>query len=250
MTSRERILKQKLDAKRKEVKKLKKELSALKKQVGMPEAETPHYKSKMAELSARAEYSILTENKNYIGFLINKIRRTRIFELWNKYMSYFRKLGVVPITIKAISYILVLVETSAALFLIATSFIVIIPLVTAIFASMIISAVVSYRTDNKRMSLAIDGKNIFVFFPRGKDELSGRSFWTSSLLDIASHKDSAVIIVSPFFLSISGLGGKHNRFYTNLRRERDNVFLVRRHYFFSLRKHVLTKNSDKLTLVY
>ena len=58
----------------------------------------------------------------------------------------------------------------------------------------------------------------------------------------------AVLVVSPYPLSSRGLGGKGG-FFT-ARREAEGLYLVRRHYFFMLRKRVLDALEQDITVVY
>ena len=58
----------------------------------------------------------------------------------------------------------------------------------------------------------------------------------------------AVLVVSPYPVSPRGLGGKGS-FFT-ARKEAEGIYLVRRHYFFMLRKRVLDAMGQNITMIY
>jgi hypothetical protein len=65
---------------------------------------------------------------------------------------------------------------------------------------------------------------------------------------MAAEEGVTVIVVTPYTVSGRGLGGR-GRFFT-ARREADHLYVVRRHYFFTLRRRVLDRLDGEITVVY
>ena len=92
------------------------------------------------------------------------------------------------------------------------------------------------------MSDKLAAKNLFVFFPARGDRFEESRFFKGNCLDLASKKDCAVLIVSPYYIFKKGLGGK--KFFFSVREEAKNVYIVRRYAFFYLRKRLID-TADK-----
>ena len=90
------------------------------------------------------------------------------------------------------------------------------------------------------MKRQLEDRRVYVFF--GIDSPFGQG----NAMSFAERENSAVLIVSPFWVSPRGLGRRKP--YLNVRQERAHVYLIRRYFFFSLRKKLLT--PDKTVLVY
>ncbi len=56
-----------------------------------------------------------------------------------------------------------------------------------------------------------------------------------------AKEGNAAVLISPYWISPRGLRGKE--FYFTIRMEEQNLYLIRRYYFFSLRKSVLREEN-------
>ncbi|MBQ8345954.1 MAG: hypothetical protein IJY42_06800, partial [Clostridia bacterium] len=66
-------------------------------------------------------------------------------------------------------------------------------------------------------------------------------FLMENAKDLAS-RGKAVVVVSPYRISPKGLNGSRKLYFT-AREEFPAVYLIRRYYFFSFRKHVLDQTQ-------
>lgn len=214
-----------------------------------PPANGDKRKQKIADsLLLRASFSELSDSQNYLFFLIGLLQSSRAVRLWQKYVKYFHRFRFVTTAVRLFPWILLLISTNTLLYAVAAVAVILIPFLLLAVLSLTASALIRYKDTNSRMAKRLTEKTVYVFFPERTKEFADAHFWKANILDLAKSKDNCVIVVSPFFLSPRGLNGQ--RFYFNVRHEKINVFLVRRHYFFSLRKHVLLPHAKKLILIY
>ena len=98
------------------------------------------------------------------------------------------------------------------------------------------------------MKHILKNKNVIIFFPTHGDEFSEDAFFRAHIEELSSRCHTTILVVSPYFWSGKGITG--NRFYFLLRKEKENVYILRKHYYFSLKKVVFTQKLHSLTLVY
>lgn len=200
------------------------------------------------ELLARAAFSTVSENQTYLSFTLGLFQSSRLFRVWERYVKYFRRFRFVTTAMRLLPWILLLISTNTLLYAIAAVAVILVPLLVLTILSLVASAPIRHRSMNDRMAKHLFEKTVYVIFPERAKEFAGAAFWKANVLDLAADSDARVVIVSPFLLSPRGLN--ENRFYFNARRETPNVFLVRRHYFFSLRRNVLIPLVKRLILIY
>lgn len=199
------------------------------------------------DLISRRTFSHLSERQSYFSFSVGLFKGSRLFRLWEKYVRFFRRFRFVTTAVRLLPWILLLISTNTLLYAAVALAVFLIPVFLIAVFSLAASAPLRYREVNARMAERLFGKKIYVVFPQRREFARG-AFWLANVLDLASRRDACVIVVSPYFLSAKGPGGK--RFYFNLRAEKSNVYLVRRHYFFSLRQHVLLPLIKQLIFIY
>ncbi len=157
-------------------------------------------------------------------------------------LAYLRRLRLIQtvagLVVVVLSLVLVTVVSAAAL-----PFLIIGALVLALLALM------RSKRQNHLLRQALDGKHLRILIPaRGCDPFRENSFFLRQARAMAAEGGVAVLIVTPYALSVRGAGG-HGAFFT-ARREGEDLYLVRRHYFFILRKRVLDVVDSDMTVIY
>lgn len=200
------------------------------------------------EFRSRGARSALAESNSLFSFLRSTLEDSRLFALWQRFLKYFRRFRFATTLMRLLPWILFLASTHTLLYaVVAVAFIGIPFLITAI-ATLWISVVLRHKSTNRAFASLLTQKTVLVFFPQRNGEFGRSDFWRANLLSLSQNDDVIIIIVSPFVFSPCGLFD--GRFYYNARAEKRNVFLVRRHYFFSLRKHVLLPLVKRLIFIY
>lgn len=204
--------------------------------------------AKNRNFSSRAEHSELSESHNFWEFSQKLVRNTRLFGIWARYVKYFRRFRIITTAFRVTPWILLAISTNTLLYVVAAVVVFLVPILLLGLLSLVGSALLRYRGINERMADKLRGKTVYVLFPLRNGEFASGSFWRANARDLAARDASSVIVVSPYLISPHGL--EDGNFYFNVRTEGENIFLVRRHYFFSLRKNVLTQCVGRLILIY
>ena len=182
---------------------------------------------------------------SYLRFLFESIMDSLPLQIISQLLHYLRKLRVVQLVMAIVlvsaTVVLVTVLSAAAL-----------PFILAGTMSLAMLAWMRSRRMNSILLKALTGKHIRVLVPERRSGLSrtceSPSFFIRQAYAMAAEKGVAVIVVSPYPVSRRGLGGR-GTFFT-ARREAENLYLVRRHYYFILRKRVLDVVDGDMTILY
>ena len=179
----------------------------------------------------------LMRHKHFLSYAWAQFRRTGAYGVWRSTLSYVRKIRVVTIVIRISTIVLTAVQAGALVLLSTVLFLIVIPILSAFMLGVLITAQLESRKSNRYLARKLAGKKVYVLFLSKQEN----PFFRANTELLAREPTSAVIIVSPYWLAGKGLRGK--RFYCTMRRESSCVFLVRRYYFFRLKKEVLTPNT-------
>ncbi len=236
------ILKKQLAREKKKNKALRRRLSLLTNESEKVKEDSP------AELHSRADDARLFRHKGYLSYLFSRIKQNSFYQTWKKYTVYFRRIGLVSTTLQIAGYTFMLVQSGTAFFLVLILFLLALPIIALSAVGVYASARLCEHHDNKKIGTEIEDKNIYCFFPTRTAEFSHGTFWKQNIVTFASMPNTAVFIVSPYFFSGKGIR-KNHRFYLNYTEESPGLYLIRKHYFFSLRR-VFFNFRGRVTLIY
>ncbi len=183
----------------------------------------------------------LTAHRFFLSYAFSRFRRTGIYSVWKNGISYFRKLRTVTLILKAATLILTVLQTGALVILSTVLFLILVPLLVAFMLGVLLTAFLESRRSNRYLKATLAGRSICVAFLSKKEN----PFLLKNVTDLTQNGNRAVILLSPYWISGRGLWNDH--FYCTFREEHSHVYLVRRYYFFSLKKHVL---HDTATYLY
>lgn len=186
----------------------------------------------------------------YVDYLLRCLKISDYYTTWNKLIKYFRRFRLLRTVYRIILFILTLLRTSAFIILITLVLTVAIPLsVFAFLAFPLISWIRAFGYNKKMLSL-ISKKDIYVFFPPRSDAFVKSGFLFNNALDLAERRNGLALIVSPYYLSSACPKGFQKKFYTNCLVNSSKVVVVRRYYYFNLKRKILSKYSNSLNLIY
>ena len=179
----------------------------------------------------------LVSHRFFLGFAYDALTHTPLYTHWQAFLSLLRRFRAVAFFLRVLGIIFTIIETGTLVLLTTAVFLVILPLAVALMLGIMITALLESRRTNRQLKQLLEGKQIYVLF------LSQRRnpFLEQNAKLLSKTKNTAVVIVSPYLLSSQGLQ-KHG-FYCTARREGENIYLIRRYYYFSFRKHVLHGNT-------
>lgn len=205
-------------------------------------------KTSQRKFTALAEYCARSEGRNLLVFFITLIRRSRPAMIWERYVKYIHRFRALTTALRLLPWLLLLISTNTLLYAAVALAAILAPILLLVLFSLVASAAVRHRHVNRIMEKHLAGKTVFVFFPTRDHPLAESAFWRDNLASLVALESACAVVVSPFFFSPRGL--RREPFYLNAREEAPRVFLVRRHYFYALKKHVLQKHVSRLFFIY
>ena len=180
-------------------------------------------------------------SSSYWKYLWLSAKESTLGRLFKRFIRFFRRLRVV----RWVSNILLILLTAV---LASAVFITIIPFLLLSSITALFAVILNARSANQKMRSQLYGKHIVVIVPHDHMTLRQDSFLSHCAKEMASKPNTAVLVVSPHLLSRKGLGGRG--MYFTARREGNNLYLVRKSYYFLLRRKVLEKVDPQLTIMY
>ncbi len=244
-------LRSELAAERRRTAKLERELSDLKRQVSATvHPQTPMRRQKKQAQGNHPEDRLLSaanrrahhyRKSSFITYLVEAVRESTPALLVKRLLAYFRRVRLVQTIITLLPLIMAIVAViavSAAL----------LPLLILIIAGPTLLSALRSRRMNRILKEELSHCHIRVIIPPRGPALQKSSFFIRNARAMAAEENTAVLVVTPYLLSGWGLGGRGG-FFT-ARKEADGLYIVRRHYFFQLRRKILDPLSGNLTIIY
>lgn len=186
--------------------------------------------------------------RSYLSYLLARLRATSAWGLGQRLLTMARRYRVLTTTLRVITTIITWVETSAFFLIYATIFLVTgVPLLIGSLVMLVVGIFQHHRC-NEELAATLAGRQIYVCVAAREGLTEEDSYFRGMVRNLAARENSAVIVVSPFFWKTHGIGERHS--YVTLRHESRNIYLIRQHYYFSLRRHVLRPNSENVTILF
>ncbi len=179
--------------------------------------------------------------KSYLRYLIQSIKESGIGLFFSRIARFWRRLRLVRNVTLVIAAIIAALLVSAV-FITALPFLLLFSLVT--FLVVIFRA----RVTNRRMTEKLADKRVRVMILPDSVTFRDDTFAERSAKAMSKEPNTAVLVVSPYFMSPRGLGGR-GMFFT-VREEAENLYLVRRCYYFLLRRQVLDAVCEDVSVMY
>ena len=101
------------------------------------------------------------------------------------------------------------------------------------------------RDRNAKKLLNLLEKDVTVIFPENKDAFDRIAIEEK----ITENEGKSVLIITPFFLKKKGIGDSKQMFVC-FRKERDNVYILRRYFFFYFRKRMRKEQMFNIDEIY
>ena len=172
----------------------------------------------------------------FLHDLYDRLRATPLYLHWSHLLAAMRRFRAVALTLRILTFLFAALQTGTLVLLSATLLLLVLPLLLLSALGVLFSAALASRRANRCLSRELADRCVYVIFP---PSLNSR-FLHLHVTDLR-QRGYSVNVVSPYLFSTTGLFKKG--FYTTVRREDHSIFLVRRYYFFSLKRKVLAKRS-------
>ncbi len=200
-------------------------------------------------LKHRSEAECMYSKKNFASFLFTQLKFTSFFHIYTQVINIFRRYSFITTSLKVFSLIFLFFEASLLVVLSTSAFVA--SLIFTLFLSHLFTVLTIFarKKYNKINKEALTEKNITIFFPPKERAFDHDSFFNKFVKDEANGINSHIIIVSPYVFKSIGLDHS-KKLYFCYRNDGENIILVRRGYYFSLRKNVINKVAKSVKEIY
>ncbi len=192
----------------------------------------------LAQANQRAHHY---RKSSFLRYLWESFMESAPVQLLSKLIQYLRRIRAVQL-ILTILLALTAVVTVAVVSAAALPFL----LLGAALAAML--ALFLSRRMNHILRKELTDRRIRIMIPPRGHCFSENSFFLRNARAMAAEVGVTVIVVTPYLVSNRGVNRKGS-FFT-ARKETNNLYLVRRHYFFILRRRVLDTLNGDITVIY
>ena len=178
---------------------------------------------------------------SFLRYLWESVRESAPVQVVSKLVHYLRR-------VKLIQTVLTVLLALGAVVAVAIVSATILPFLFFGTSLLTMLALLRSRRMNRILRHELTDRRIRIMIPPRGGSLDRGSFFIRNARAMAAEENVTVIVVTPYLVSCRGLGGK-GRFFT-ARKETDDLYLVRKHYFFVLRRKVLDILDGEITVVY
>lgn len=219
----------------------------------LPRSTSEAYGEAGIEWQKEIKQSRLMSFKYYPRYLLELVKSTSVYGIYTRILAYFRRYRLFSTIFKILTKVIVWAETSAVFIVsFSATVIIVLPLTALLFVVSLLAALLGSRKANERLAAEIASrKRIYVFFGHKKQVKKGteNDFFAENVKNMASD-GSLSLVISPHLVGTSGVGGAGA--YFTARKESENVYMVRKNYYFVLYRTLLLKreNRDKIRLIY
>jgi hypothetical protein len=180
---------------------------------------------------------LFTRQRFFMGYLYRLFTKAPLYTHGKQLFAYIRRFRAIALTLRILTFLFTVLQTGTLVILSAALFLVILPVLVMLMSAVLLGAWIGSGRTNKKLSKKLDGKMICILFLTPQDN----PFLVENAKDLAS-RGMAVAVVSPYWISSKGLS-ESKKLYFTAREEFPSVYLIRRYYFFSFRKHVAKRNQ-------
>lgn len=180
----------------------------------------------------------MCQEHGLLPYLWHSLTQNSLWMLSRRILEWLRRFRIAAFLLRAATLIWSVLQAGTAVILSTLVLLIALPLLTSLMLGILLTTLLEARKCNRFLLEKTEGKTVYVLFLPQKNS----AFFAANVRDLARDPSRTVILVSPYWISSRGLEGK-GYFYCTLRRETESVYLIRRTYFFALRRRVLAKRK-------
>ena len=190
------------------------------------------------------------DQRTYLQFLVDCFTDSTFYTWWTRVLSYVRRIRLVRTVGLVLAVVLTAVQASALFVVFSAVYLTLLPFLVLSSGLGLLASVLHARTVNRRMRNELKGQHIRILLPSRAVDFTpdAQPFFFSSARQMANEPKTAVIVVSPYAWSAKGFRG--HRMFVTARHEGDGLYLVRKYYYFILRRRVLDTLDPCLSILY
>ena len=192
----------------------------------------------LAQANQRAHHY---RKSSFLRYLCECVMESAPVRLLAKLIQYLRR-------IRAVHLILTILLALTAVVTVAVVSAAVLPFLLFVTVLLAMLALLRSRRMNRILREELTHRRIRIMIPPRGHCFSENAFFLRNAHAMAAEVGVTVIVVTPYL--ISGRGSREDGFFFTARKESDHLYLVRRHYFFILRRRVLDTLDSDITVIY
>lgn len=192
----------------------------------------------LAQANQRAHHY---RKSSFLRYLWESVMESAPVQLLSRLIQYLRR-------IRAIQLILTILLALTAVVTVAVVSAAALPFLLVGAALLAMLALLRSRHMNRILHREMTSHRIRIMIPPRGKSLSKDSFLLRNARAMAAEDNVTVIVVTPYLVSNRGV--RKGGFFFTARKEAEHLYLVRRHYFFILRRRVLDTLNCDITVIY
>lgn len=237
----------------KENERLKNEVASLKNEIQQSNVNKRRWSNKKDANSNLFLHQARRENtfsqSSYLSYFTSVLKNASLFRLYSQILNTVRHFTFVTTTIKVVMFLLTIIQSSAIFVISTSAFIIYLPFTFLVSGIGTMLTLFGSRKATRINRPILSDKNVCVFFPAKKSVIREDSYFAGFVKSMAENPNTVCMIVTHGFFFSHGITKCKKYFFTS-RIDADNLIIVRRHYYYSLKKNVILPYSKNLTEIY
>ena len=247
------ILQTRIDELKRENAQLRGEIALLKSELQQSKASTRRLNKKRDMTSSLLLHQARRENtfsqRSTFSYFTHALKNASLFRLYSQIVNTVKRFTFVTTTIQVLLVVLTVVKSGVIVLISTSAFIVSLPFLFLMSGLGAILTFIGSKKATKQNTPIIKGKRVCVFFPAKKSVMRKGGYFAGFVRSIAEEPNTVCIIVTPGFFFSRGISEGKHYFFTS-RIDAQNIIIVRRHYYFKLKKKIIEPLAAHLTEIY
>lgn len=207
---------------------------------------TNKYYSTLAEISRK---EMLNTSQSFYRYLLNTLKSSSFYRIYYRLLKFWRRLRMIRTILNIVTVIFFTFIVGTLTVGYGIILILLLPVVMLLIAVLPIISKLRSKKSNEYLQEQIGEKNVFVLFPMRSSNFENSTYFKNNILDLCGNSDSVVIIVSPYYFKlVNGYKRKDVNVYCNTNGE--NIFLIRKYYYFIFFREILKKLQSRVNLIF
>ncbi len=177
----------------------------------------------------------ISARRNAFFDIFRAVSGNGIVRLWMEILAFLRRFRMLRIVFQVIGWLIAVLQAGTLIVLTTVVFFFLLPLLAILLVVIPLITLLDRHKSKQRLSEAFsDSREVVFIFSDGPVVFQ-------SAVELAESGNRTVLLVSPHWLSGRATDGSPARFYVNMRQESEQVFLIRRYFYYCVRKSVKDK---------
>ena len=188
-------------------------------------------RTKNAKTEAHTAH-LFEQHRTLTEYLLARGKQTRLLHWLAAAWTVVKKFHTVAFIVRLVTLLFSILETGALVLISSAVLLILLPVFALLGMGCILVAALRSGQMNRKMRTLLANQTVYLLFPTAREQQDAKE----EARELA--KQATVLIVSPDWFSARATKAGH--FYFTATQDQPRIFWVRRYYFFSLKREVLS----------